>query len=321
MEAPQSRRFRTASRLAEAGSGCARLLAITCCESRSVKAGRRRNGAAQIRQLEVRVRVHEPGQKRHMPQVAHLPTSACAATLPQPADPAIGDVEPIHRSEAGTRWAVPTGPSVALDWPAPRPDAMHDARCTMFQAHCIGDLRIGPAERNATNSNSCTVPAPRRSSSLLHRALCPVHYARLPTVCLPASCLPRPAPRRVVPAAPPARPPRRPPLRWRSAVIRGTACSRKNRIAENVVVHVAARGDEAGVFDIADDLDCVHAEGRAGGAHHVLLEHQRCPCRWPRKREANCPILPPASPTTTGCSRRCRGTAGDRLRPQVIDDP
>ena len=32
-------------------------------------------------------------------------------------------------------------------------------------------------------------------------------------------------------------------------------------------------GDEAGVLDVADDLDFVHAVARAGGAHDVLLDH------------------------------------------------
>ena len=47
----------------------------------------------------------------------------------------------------------------------------------------------------------------------------------------------------------------------------------EDRIAQHLVVHVAALGDEAGVLDVADDLDLVHAVARAGGAHDVLLDH------------------------------------------------
>src|SRR5258708_4514787 len=47
----------------------------------------------------------------------------------------------------------------------------------------------------------------------------------------------------------------------------------EERVAEDVVVHVAALGDEARVLDVADDLDFVHAVAGAGGADDVLLDH------------------------------------------------
>src|ERR1051325_4378109 len=43
-----------------------------------------------------------------------------------------------------------------------------------------------------------------------------------------------------------------------------------DRIAEDLVVHVAALGGEPGVLDVADDLEFVHAVRRAGGADDVL---------------------------------------------------
>ena len=47
----------------------------------------------------------------------------------------------------------------------------------------------------------------------------------------------------------------------------------EDRIAEDLVVHVAALRDEAGVLDVGDDLDLVHAVAGAGGADDVLLDH------------------------------------------------
>ena len=47
----------------------------------------------------------------------------------------------------------------------------------------------------------------------------------------------------------------------------------EDRIAQDLVVHVAPLRGEAGVLDVADDLDLVHAVARAGGAHDVLLDH------------------------------------------------
>ena len=47
----------------------------------------------------------------------------------------------------------------------------------------------------------------------------------------------------------------------------------EDRIAEDLVVHIAAPGDESGIFDIADDFHFVHAITRAGGADDVLLDH------------------------------------------------
>ena len=38
-------------------------------------------------------------------------------------------------------------------------------------------------------------------------------------------------------------------------------------------MHVAALGDEAGVLDVADDLDFVHAVAGAGRADDVLFDH------------------------------------------------
>src|SRR5207244_13459601 len=47
----------------------------------------------------------------------------------------------------------------------------------------------------------------------------------------------------------------------------------EDRIAEDLVVHVAPLRDEAGVLDVAHDLDLVHAVARAGRADDVLLDH------------------------------------------------
>ena len=47
----------------------------------------------------------------------------------------------------------------------------------------------------------------------------------------------------------------------------------EDRIAEQLVVHVAAFGGEPGILDVADDLDFVHAVGGAGRPHDVLFDH------------------------------------------------
>src|ERR1700687_3761043 len=47
----------------------------------------------------------------------------------------------------------------------------------------------------------------------------------------------------------------------------------EDRIAEDLVVHVAPFGGEPGVLDVPDDLDFVHAVTGTGGAHHVFLDH------------------------------------------------
>ena len=49
----------------------------------------------------------------------------------------------------------------------------------------------------------------------------------------------------------------------------------EDRIAKHVVVHVAALGGEAGVLDVTDDLEFVHAVRRAGGPDDVFLDHDR----------------------------------------------
>ena len=47
----------------------------------------------------------------------------------------------------------------------------------------------------------------------------------------------------------------------------------EDRIAEHLVVHVAALRREPGILDVADDLDFVHAVAGAGRADDVLLDH------------------------------------------------
>src|SRR5437660_1636080 len=47
----------------------------------------------------------------------------------------------------------------------------------------------------------------------------------------------------------------------------------EDRITEDFVVHVPPLRDEAGVLDVAHDLDFVHAVARAGGADDILLDH------------------------------------------------
>src|SRR5688572_13152471 len=47
----------------------------------------------------------------------------------------------------------------------------------------------------------------------------------------------------------------------------------EDRIAEQFVVHVAPLGDEAGILDIRDDLNLVHAVARPGRPHDVLFDH------------------------------------------------
>src|SRR4029453_843577 len=47
----------------------------------------------------------------------------------------------------------------------------------------------------------------------------------------------------------------------------------ENGIPENLVVHVATLGNEAGVLDVADDLDLVHAIAGTGGADDVFFDH------------------------------------------------
>src|SRR5262249_28017353 len=46
-----------------------------------------------------------------------------------------------------------------------------------------------------------------------------------------------------------------------------------DRIAEDVVVHAAPFGPEAGVLDVANDLELVHAVARAGSADDVFFDH------------------------------------------------
>src|SRR5688500_1998917 len=47
----------------------------------------------------------------------------------------------------------------------------------------------------------------------------------------------------------------------------------ENRVSEDLVMHVSPLRGEAGVLDVADDLDLVHAIARTGRAHDVLLDH------------------------------------------------
>src|SRR5688572_27326772 len=46
-----------------------------------------------------------------------------------------------------------------------------------------------------------------------------------------------------------------------------------DRVAENLVVHVAALRGEPGILDVLDDLDLVHAVARSRGTDDVLLDH------------------------------------------------
>src|SRR4030095_13963264 len=47
----------------------------------------------------------------------------------------------------------------------------------------------------------------------------------------------------------------------------------KDWIAEDLVVHVPSLRDEAGILDIANDLDFVHAVRGTGSADDVLFDH------------------------------------------------
>src|SRR3954468_7709355 len=47
----------------------------------------------------------------------------------------------------------------------------------------------------------------------------------------------------------------------------------EDRVTQNLVVHVPPLRDEAGVFDVAYNLDFIHAVRGTGGTHHVLLDH------------------------------------------------
>ena len=193
----------------------------------SVKQDAGGTAPAEIRQLEVRVRVHEPGHQRHMPQVALVAICVVPAALPQPADSAIRECRPIRRRSAGTRWAGPTGPSGALDWPAPRPDAMHNARCTMHKGalHRRIAHRAGPSQPRRTRtphgggtaafivvSALCIVPCALRAATR-H----PSVRAAFPALLLAGYFSSSTG----TPASPSA-------FAVASAVMRGTACSRKN---------------------------------------------------------------------------------------------
>src|SRR5437667_217683 len=65
----------------------------------------------------------------------------------------------------------------------------------------------------------------------------------------------------------------------------------EDRIAEDLVVHVAPLRDEAGVLDVAHDLDLVHAIARAGRTDDVLLDHHAAHVVG-AEREAELPHFP-----------------------------
>ena len=137
------------------------------------KAGRRRNGPVQIRQLEVRVRVHEPGHQRHMPQVALVAICVIPAALPEPADSAIQDVDPSVVDGRGHDGQDPPGPQSHSTGPLPRPDAMHNARCTMNK----GALHRRIAHSGRAIATRRTRTAARWWHRPVHRRFCIVHCA------------------------------------------------------------------------------------------------------------------------------------------------
>ena len=93
----------------------------------------------------------------------------------------------------------------------------------------------------------------------------------------------------------------------------------EDRIAEDLVVHVAALGREPGVLDVADDLDFVHAVARAGGADDVLLDHHAAHVVG-AVGEAELPDLPALRhPRRLQVVEVVEHDARERERAQVVD--
>ena len=78
-------------------------------------------------------------------------------------------------------------------------------------------------------------------------------------------------------------------------------------------------GAEAGVLDVADDLDLVHAVGRAGRPHDVLLDHHR-PHVVGAEEQAQLPHLAALrDPRRLEVVEVVEDQPGDRQGPQVVD--
>ena len=93
----------------------------------------------------------------------------------------------------------------------------------------------------------------------------------------------------------------------------------EDRVAQHVVVHVAALGGEAGVLDVADDLDFVHAVAGAGGADDVLLDHHAAHVVG-AEGQAQLPDLAALRhPRRLHVVEVVEDEPGDRQRAQVVD--
>ena len=101
--------------------------------------------------------------------------------------------------------------------------------------------------------------------------------------------------------------------------MRGNGPLAEDRIAEKLVVHVAALGDEAGILDVAHDLDLVHAVRRARRPDDVLFDHDAAHVVG-AVREAQLPDL-----SALGDPRRLKVVevvehdARERERAQIVD--
>ena len=91
-----------------------------------------------------------------------------------------------------------------------------------------------------------------------------------------------------------------------SSSMRGIRAA-KDRCAKSLVMHVAALRLEAGIPDVADDLDCPCSS--AGGANDVFLDHHAAHVVG-AVGQAQLSDLPPCRPTTPAGCRSCRARCG-----------
>ena len=93
----------------------------------------------------------------------------------------------------------------------------------------------------------------------------------------------------------------------------------EDRIAEDLVVHVPPLGDEAGVLDVADDLDLVHAVARAGGADDVLLDHHAAHVVRAEGEAELADLAALRHPRRLQVVEVVEHEPRDRQRPQIVD--